>query len=386
MSQPERVGMGVRAALHALDAALAEHRRALALAAGRRETERMARGRDVRAAGLAAAAALEQPVERPMRALRLAETWVEVDRARHPLTPGVRAAVAGGELRVQGEDWSGRLVVAPGEGPAAAAAGAAARIEAAAPLARARARSRLDRVIAASGAHAAACLGLAAALAAADRDAGERHADRGRLDECVADLAGRLGPQALVEPAELAAARERLALARAHLDGVPAQPYAWLAEWPPAIAGAMLRDVPTERLEPVRGALGRLAEAAGGAEPLLALAAGAEVVAAVTPSRVLIAGAEVARAHAPAAVEAAGGALLVGGVEAVARLDELEPGRFAAVLELVTAAAPDAGPAGSQPVPPDAGELLEKLGDLRDAGVLTADEFAAKQAELLRRT
>ena len=72
MSESERVGVGVRAALHALDAALAEHRRALALAAGRRETERMARGREVKAAAQAAAAALEQPVERPMRALRLA--------------------------------------------------------------------------------------------------------------------------------------------------------------------------------------------------------------------------------------------------------------------------------------------------------------------------
>ena len=259
MSEPERVGVGVRAALHALDAALAEHRRALALAAGRRETERMARSREVKAAAQAAAAALEQPVQRPMRALRLAETWVEVDRARHPLTPGVRAEVAGGELRVQGEDWTGRVVVAPGEGPAAAAAEAAALIEAAVPLARDRARARLGRVVAASGAHAAACLGLAAALAAADRDAGERHADRARLDECVADLAERLGPQALVEPAELGAARGRLDQARAHLDSPPAQPYAWLAEWPPAVAGAMLRDLPTERLEPVRGALLRLA-------------------------------------------------------------------------------------------------------------------------------
>ena len=66
-----------------------------------------------------------------------------------------------------------------------------------------------------------------------------------------------------MEPAELGAARGRLAQARAHLDSPPAQPYAWLAEWPPAVAGAMLRDLPTERLEPVRGALLRLAEAAG---------------------------------------------------------------------------------------------------------------------------
>ena len=385
MDQPERVGVGVRAALHALDAALAEHRRALALAAGRRETERMARGREVKAAAQAAAAALEQPVERPMRALRLAETWVEVDRARHPLTLGVRAEVTGGELRVQGEDWAGRVVVAPGDGPAAAAGEAAARIAAAVPLARDRARERLGRVTAAAGAHAAACLGLAAALAAADRDAGERHADRARLDECVADLAERLGPQALVEPAELSAARARLAQARAHVDSPPAQPYAWLAEWPPALAGAMLRDLPTERLEPARGALQRLAEAAGIEEPLLALAAGPDVVAAVTPSRVIVAGDEVARAHAPGSVEVSGGALLAGGAEAVSALDELEPGRFAAMLELVTAAAPDAeGEPGPAPAP-DTLDLLRKLGDLRDGGVLTDAEFAAKKAELLRR-
>src|SRR5215211_219293 len=122
MSEPERVGVGVRAALHALDAALAEHRRALALAAQRREKERMTRTREVKAAAQTAAATLEQPVERPMRALRLAETWVEVDRVRHPLAAGVRAEVAEGELRVHGNGWVGRVVVAPGDGPAAAAA------------------------------------------------------------------------------------------------------------------------------------------------------------------------------------------------------------------------------------------------------------------------
>ena len=376
MNEPERVGVGVRAALHALDAALAEHRRALALAAGRRETERMARSREVKAAAQAAAAALEQPVERPMRALRLAETWVEVDRARHPLTPGVRAEVTGGELRVTGEDWTGRVVVAPGEGPAASAAEAAARIEAAVPLARDRARARLGHVVTASGAPAAACLGLAAALAAADRDAGERHADRARLDECVADLAERLGPQALVEAAELGAARGRLAQARAHLDSPPAQPYAWLAEWPPAVAGAMLRDLPTERLEPVRGALLRLAEAAGVEEPLLALGAGTGAVAAVAPTRVILAGEDLARSVAPGAVD----------LETLTGLDELEPGRFAALLELVTAAEPGEAAARPEPAtPPDTLELLRKLGDLRDGGVLTDAEFEAKKAELLRR-
>jgi hypothetical protein len=93
---------------------------------------------------------------------------------------------------------------------------------------------------------------------------------------------------------------------------------------------------------------------------------------------------------------AAGATLLIGGAEAFGGLDELEPGRLAAVLELVTAAEPappetalerpGARAAGaSSAAPPDVVELLRKLGDLRDAGVLTDDEFAAKKAELLRR-
>ena len=383
MSQPERVGVGVRAAVHALDTALTEHRRALALASGRREKERMTRTREVKAAAQTAAATLEQPVERPMRALRLAETWVEVDRVRHPLTPGVHAEVAEGELRVQGDGWVGRVVVAPGDGPAAAAATAAKRIDASVPLAQGRARSRLRRFADAAHAHASACLGLAGALAAADRDAGERHADRARLDACVGDLADRLGPQALVEPSELAHARDRLAQARAHLASPPAQPYAWLGEWPPEVAGAMLRDLPTDRLEPARAALRRLADTAAAGEPLLALAAGTAGVVAVTPSRVLIADEQDARALAPREVPP----------ESVAGVDELEPGRLAAVLELVTAAipAPDRAPerpgarAAGTPAEPEPVDLLRKLGDLRDAGVLTEDEFAAKKAELLRR-
>jgi hypothetical protein len=316
-----------------------------------------------------------------MRALRLAETWVEVDRVRHPLAPGVRAEVAEGELRVLGGGWTGRVVVAPGDGPAAAAATAAKRIDASVPLAQGRARSRLRRFGAAAQAHAAACLGLASALAAADRDAGERHADRARLDQCVEDLADRLGPQALVEQTELAHARDRLAQARAHLASPPAQPYAWLGEWPPEVAGAMLRDLPTERLEPARAALRKLADTAAAGEPLLALAAGSSAVVAVTPSRVLIADELEARAVAPADVAA----------EAIEGVEELEPGRLAAVLELVTAAIPAqreperpgaraAGAVEAEPV-----DLLRKLGDLRDAGVLTEDEFAAKKAELLRR-
>src|SRR5829696_1278039 len=339
MSEPERVGVGVRAALHALDAALAEHRRALALAAQRREKERMTRTREVKAAAQTAAATLEQPVERPMRALRVAETWVEVDRVRHPLAPGVRAEVDENELRVHGDGWVGRVVVAPGDGPSAAAAAAAKRIDASVPLAQGRARARLRRFAAAAEAHAAACLGLASALAAADRDAGERHADRARLDQCVEELAERLGPQALVEPTELAHARDRLAQARAHLANPPAQPYAWLAEWPPEVAGAMLRDLPGERLEPARASLRRLADTAAAGEPLLALAAGTAAFAAVTPSRVLVASEEEARAVVPGTIDP----------QELIGLEEVEPGHLAAVLELVTAAVPAPDPEPAQP-------------------------------------
>ena len=79
--------------------------------------------------------------------------------------------------------------------------------------------------------------------------------------------------------------------------------------------------------------------------------------------------------------------------EELTGLDEIEPGHLAAVLELVTAAQPAtaevgaraAGGAAPATPPPDTVDLLHKLGDLRDAGVLTEDEFAAKKAELLRR-
>src|SRR5919197_3852420 len=115
MSEPEGAGIALRADLHALDAALAEHRRALALAASRRETERMAGAREVKAAAQASAAALEQPILRPMRSLQLAETWLEIDRTRRRLEPGGRAEVDGGELRVTGPS-------APGAGHHAAEA------------------------------------------------------------------------------------------------------------------------------------------------------------------------------------------------------------------------------------------------------------------------
>ena len=319
-----------------------------------------------------------------MRALRLAETWVEVDRVRHPLKPACARRSPESELRVHGDGWTGRVVVAPGRRARRGRRGGGQADRRLVPLGRrARARSRLRRFTAAAEAHAAACLGLAGALAAADRDAGERHADRARLDQCVEDLAERLGPQALVEQTELAHARDRLAQARAHLASPPAQPYAWLAEWPPEVAGAMLRDLPGERLEPARASLRRLADTAAAGEPLLALAAGTAAVAAVTPSRVLIASDEEARAHGAGRDRP----------RELTGLDELEPGRLAAVLELVTAAQPEtaevgaraAGAAAPATPPPDTVDLLHKLGDLRDAGVLTEDEFAAKKAELLRR-
>jgi hypothetical protein len=48
------------------------------------------------------------------------------------------------------------------------------------------------------------------------------------------------------------------------------------------------------------------------------------------------------------------------------------------------AAPPRSAPVASSP-DPDALEQLRKLGELRDAGVLTAAEFEAKKAELLGR-
>ena len=44
-----------------------------------------------------------------------------------------------------------------------------------------------------------------------------------------------------------------------------------------------------------------------------------------------------------------------------------------------------APPAPPGAPPGDAMEQLKKLGELRDAGVVTSEEFEAKKAELLRR-
>lgn len=48
------------------------------------------------------------------------------------------------------------------------------------------------------------------------------------------------------------------------------------------------------------------------------------------------------------------------------------------------AASPTAGP-GTPSASVDAMAQLKQLGELRDAGILTADEFESKKAELLRR-
>lgn len=305
--------VGLRAAEHALDAALAEHRRAVRLAADARERERIAGSHAVKDAAAATDATVAQPVERPMRGIRLGETWIEVERVRHPLTPAVTAQPGDAELRVSGEDWAARLVLAPGEGPARAAGDAAVRIKAAARGAADAAARRLHTATELGRLHAAACYEAAAALAAADQEIAERHADRARIDGCVGELAARLGHRRPEEPPEAAAARGRLEQARLYLDARPEQPYRWIATWPKHVAGLMLRDLPhpTAAEGPMRELLGELR----GAEELLALAAAGAGVAAATTLRVV-------RISAPAG----------------AQLEEQQPGRLAAFAELVRAA------------------------------------------------
>ena len=353
--EPGQRDVGVRAALHALDAALAEHRRATRLAADARERERMAGARTVKAAAAASAAALEQPVERPLRGLRVAETWIEVDGVRHPLTATVRARVDGAELGVSGDGWSARLVLPPGDGPAAAAREAEGRIDAAARSAGSAAPARLARVADAARAHAAACHAAAAALAAADRRTAELHADRRRVDGCLDELAERLGPRRPGESEEHGAARARLEQARLYLDAPVEQPYAWLDAWPPEVAGAILRDLPDEPIARTEAALRRLVAELADGEHVLALAPVAGGVAAVTDARTL-------------------------GARPL-------PDRLAEIAELVRAAGPQAASAAAAPAPAadDPVELLRRLGRLRDAGVVSAAEFEAKKAELLRR-
>jgi hypothetical protein len=306
--------VAVRAAEHALDAALSEHRRAVRLAADARERERMARSRAVKAAAAKTDAALAQPIVRAMRGVRLAETWIEVDRERHALTPAVHARLGEAELRVSGEGWAARLVLAPGQGPARAAQEAAARIEAGAAVSVDAARRRLAHAIVCGREHAAICHAAATALVAADQEVAERHADRHRIESCIAELADRLGPRRLDETAEAAAARARLEQARLYLEGPAEQPYAWITAWPKHVAGLMLRDLPQPAA--VEGPVRALLTELRGAEELLALAAAEEGVAAATSARVL----------------------RVGAADS-ATLAEQQPGRLAAFAELVRAAA-----------------------------------------------
>ena len=112
--------VGVRAAEHALDAALAEHRRAVRLAADARERERIARSRAAKeAAGRRTDAALTAARRAP-DARRPAGG--DVDRGRAPAPPVVcgeiSAQLGDAELRVtrRGLGRAGWLL-APGEGP-----------------------------------------------------------------------------------------------------------------------------------------------------------------------------------------------------------------------------------------------------------------------------
>jgi hypothetical protein len=325
--------VGIRAAEHALDAALTEHRRAVRLAADARERERIARSRAVKEAAATTDAALAQPVERPMRGVRLAETWIEVERARHPLTAGISAQLGDAELRVSGDDWTARLVLAPGEGPLRAASEAAARIKAGSRGAVDAAQRRLHTASELGREHAAVCHAAATALAAADQEVATRHADRARIDGCLDELATRLGRRMPGETAEAAAARGRLEQARLYLDAPTELPYAWVTTWPKFVAGLMLRDLPPGHPAIVEDAMKRLLAELRGAEELLALAAAGDGVAAATSARVLVAG-----------YEAASDARLTGPGELVAEdgttiaLVEQRPGRLADFAELVRAA------------------------------------------------
>jgi hypothetical protein len=324
--------VGVRAAEHALDAALAEHRRAVRLAADARERERIARSRAVKDAAAATDAALEQPVERPMRGVRLGETWIEVERVRHPLTPAISAQLGDAELRVSGDGWAARLVLAPGEGPARAASEAAARIKAASRGAVEAARRRLRTSSELGRDHAAVCHDAATALAAADQEISERHADRTRIDGCLDELAARLGPRTPGETAEIGAARGRLEQARLYLEAPSDQPYAWIATWPRYVAGLMMRDLPAGQPAIVEDAIRRLLAELRGAEELLALAAAGDGVAAATSARVLVAGYESAsdaRLTGPGELRAADGTTIA--------LAEQRAGRLADFAVLVRA-------------------------------------------------
>ena len=104
---------------------------------------------------------------------------------------------------MSGEDWAARLVLAPGEGPLRAASEAAARIKAGSRGAVDAARRRLRAASELGREHAAVCHDAASALAAADQEVAERHADRARIDGCLDELAARLGRRTPGETAEV---------------------------------------------------------------------------------------------------------------------------------------------------------------------------------------
>ena len=215
-------------------------------------------------------------------------------------------------------------------------------------------------MVAAGIAHARACHEAALALAAADREAAERHADRARSRRRRPSSPIASARAAPDEPPETRATRARLDQAHVHLASVPAEPYAWLEGWPPAVAGAMLRDLPEEALAAARPGMQALAAELGAGEPILALAADRGEVTAATPRRVLTADATGVR---PATHPA-------------------DP-RVAAIAELVAAAG---GGEGIAPPPAhDRDSLLRALRELREAGLLSAGEYEAKRAEVLRR-
>ncbi|HEU4676098.1 MAG TPA: SHOCT domain-containing protein [Motilibacteraceae bacterium] len=78
--------------------------------------------------------------------------------------------------------------------------------------------------------------------------------------------------------------------------------------------------------------------------------------------------------------------LTVAGNRAVIeQLDKTDGKRMVDAIRLAVAAAHARTATGGAPAEPDVVSQLERLGELRDRGVLTDAEFAAKKAELLAR-
>ena len=77
----------------------------------------------------------------------------------------------------------------------------------------------------------------------------------------------------------------------------------------------------------------------------------------------------------------------MGKVSAIDKLNKAEAQKAKAIIEEQAAAAHHAlVGAGTATTPqPDIADQIKKLADLRDAGILTEEEFATKKAELLDR-